>query len=342
VRRLLSTLMLAAAAGTVVPAAAAVAATSPAARPALQRFGVRLVDVPVSEAHNPRALRYIIDYLPPGAVIHRRIRVVNQESRTAHFTVYPDAAQISHGYFIGDAGHTRSELTTWITIQHPSLTLRPHTGVMDMVTIRVPRKPTKGGHYGVIWAQQTSLLRMATGFAVKEVNRVGIRMYLDIGPGGVAPTNFTITSITGHRSPRGRPYLTALVHNTGGLAVDLNGTVRLTGGPGSTSAGPFSAQQVTTLAPGQSWTMTFAPASRIPNGPWTATITLVSGLTTRTATATIQFSGSPVNTGWTTRLPIMTGAAAIIALLALAGFRLRRTPQRRHAHAWRRTADESS
>jgi hypothetical protein len=333
VRRLLSTLMLTAAAGTLLPAAAALAATSPAARPALQRFGVRLVDVPVSEAHNPRALRYIIDYLPPAAVIHRRIRVVNQESRTAHFTVYPDAAQISHGYFIGDAGHTRSELTTWITIQHPSLTLRPHTGTMDMVTIRVPRKPTRGEHYGVIWAQQTSLLHTATGFAVKEVNRVGIRMYLDIGPGGVAPTNFTITSITGHRSPRGRPYLTALVHNTGGLAVDLDGTVRLTGGPGSTSAGPFAAQQVTTLAPGQSWTMTFAPGSRIPNGPWTATITLVSGLTARTATATIEFSGTPLNTGWTTHLPITITAAAIliIALLTLTRFRLRRVPRARRA-----------
>ena len=334
-RRLLSTLMLAAAAGTLVPAAAALAATSPAAGPSPQRFGVRLVDVPVSEAHNPRALRYIIDYLPPGAVIHRRIRVVNQESRPAHFTVYPDAAQITHGYFIGDAGHTRSELTSWITIQHPSLTLRPHTGVMDMVTIRVPRKPTRGEHYGVIWAQQISLLRMATGFAIKEVNRVGIRMYLDIGPGGVAPTNFTITSITGHRSASGRPYLTALVHNTGGLAVDLDGTVRLTGGPGSTSAGPFSAQQVTTLAPGQSWTMTFAPANRIPNGPWTATITLVSGLTARTATATIQFSGSPITTGWTTHLPMTITAAAIltIALLTLVRFRQRRALHTRHAHA---------
>src|SRR5580698_11071734 len=111
--------MLAAAAGTLVPAAA-VAATSPAARPALQRFGVRLVDVPVSEAHNPRGLRYIIDYLPAGAVIHRRIAILNEESTKSHFTVYPDAAQITHGKFIGDAGHTRSELTTWIKIAHPS------------------------------------------------------------------------------------------------------------------------------------------------------------------------------------------------------------------------------
>jgi hypothetical protein len=301
---------------------------------ATQRFGVRLVDVPLSEAHNPRALRYIIDHLQPGAVIRRRIRVVNQESRTAHFTVYPDAAQITHGYFIGDAGETPSELTNWVTIQHRSLTLPPHTGVMDLVTIRVPVFPTRGEHYGVIWLQQVSRVRMATGFFIREVDRVGIRMYLSIGPGGVPPTNFTISSIAGHRSAGGRPYISALVHNTGGLAVDLDGTARLTGGPGGTSAGPFSAQQVTTLAPSQSWTVTFVPGSRIPNGPWTATITLTSGLTTRTATGTIQFSGSPADAAWTTRLPIMIIVVVIvIALLALARFRLRRVPQTRHAHA---------
>jgi hypothetical protein len=335
VRRLLCTLTLAAAAGTLVPAAAASAATGSAAWHAPQRFGVRLVDVPVSEARNPRALRYIIDHLQPGAVIHRRIRIVNQESRVAHFTVYPDAAQITHGYFVGDAGATRSELTTWVTIQHCTLTLPPHTGVMDMVTIKVPPRPTKGEHYGVIWAQQSSIRRMADGFAVKEVNRVGIRMYLYIGHGGVPPANFTISAITGHRSASGRPYLTALVHNTGGLAVDLDGTLRLAGGPGGTSAGPFRAQQVTTLAPGQSWTMTFAPGPRIPTGPWTATVTLISGLTRRTATATIQFSNTPITTGWTTHLPLTIAAAVIltIALLTLARRRQRRTPHTRHAHA---------
>ena len=109
--------------------------------------------------------------------------------------------------------------------------------------------------------------------------------------------------------------------------------MRLTAGPGSTSAGPFSAQQITALAPGQSWTMTFAPGSLIPNGPWTATVTLVSGLTRRTAAATIQFSG-PADTGWTTRMPIMISAVVIIiALLILAKFRLRRAPQTRHSHA---------
>src|SRR6202041_2201340 len=127
----------------------------------------------------------------------------------------------AHGSFIGDAGHTRSELTSWISIAHPSVTLRPHASVMDMVTIRVPRKPTRGEHYGVIWVQQVAHTHNARGFAIKEVSRVGIRIYLAVGRGGVPPTNFTSTSIAGRRSSGGRAILTALAHNTGGRAVDL-------------------------------------------------------------------------------------------------------------------------
>jgi hypothetical protein len=44
--------------------------------------------------------------------------------------------------FVGDAGQARSELTTWITLQHQAVSLRPQASVMDMITIRVPRKAT--------------------------------------------------------------------------------------------------------------------------------------------------------------------------------------------------------
>ena len=314
-RRLLGVLLLALAAGTLVPAASAVAGANPA-KPGPEQFGVRLVDVPVSEAHNPRALRYIIDYLPAGAVIHRRIAILNEESATSHFTIYPDAARITHGSFLGDAGHTRSELTTWVSIAHPSVTLRPHSSVMDMVTIRVPRKPTRGEHYGVIWVQQVAHARNARGFAIKEVSRVGIRIYLAVGRGGVPPTNFTITSIAGRRSSGGQAILTALAHNTGGRAVDLGGTARLTHGPGGTSAGPFPIHQIITLAPGQSDHVTFIPGRRLPSGPWQATITLTSGFTRRTASATILFSPHLASSLWT-RPSTMVWAIVVVAALVL-------------------------
>jgi hypothetical protein len=161
--------------------------------------------------------------------------------------------------------------------------------VLDTVTIKVPRGATRGEHYGVIWVQQTAHVRVTQGFGINDVARVGIRVYLAVGRGGAPPTNFTIASVTGHRSAAGRPAILVHVENTGGRAVDLNGTVRLSDGPGNSGAGPFRAQQIITLAPGQSGTMTFVPPKSVPNGPWKARVTLVSGLTTRAATASVQF-----------------------------------------------------
>ena len=60
-RRLLGVIMLALTAGAVSPAVAATAAGHRQSGSPPQRFGVRLVDVPVSAAKNPRALRYIVD-----------------------------------------------------------------------------------------------------------------------------------------------------------------------------------------------------------------------------------------------------------------------------------------
>ena len=332
-RRLVGTVMLAVMAGTATPAAAAAAAAVKPKTGPVQRFGVRLVDVPVVAAKNPRALRYIVDYLPTGTTIHRRILVKNDETRTAHFTVYPDAAQISNELFTGDAGATRSELTSWISVQHPVLTVRPGASVMDTVTIKVPAGATRGEHYAAIWVQQSAVARAANGFGVNEVARVGVRVYLAVGRGGALPTNFAITSITGHRSAKGQPSILVHVDNTGGRAVDLSGTARLTGGPGNSSAGPFPARQIITLAPGQSGTMSFTPARSLPNGPWQAKVNLVSGFTTGTASATIQFgaltaSGLGVLAWGGIALGVLLAFAFALALILV-----RRARQRRRVPA---------
>ena len=329
-RRLLGTMLLGVVAGTVTPAAAAAAGVQPATGP-VQRFGARLVDVPVSEADNPRALRYIIDYLPTGTTIHRRILVTNYETRTARFTVYPDAAQISDELFTGDAGATRNELTGWISVQHPVLTLAPGASAMDTVTTKVPQGATRGEHYAVIWVQQESYAHGANGFGVNEIARVGIRIYLAVGQGGAPPTNFTITTITGRRSASSRPSILVHVDNTGGRAVDLNGTARLAGGPGNSNAGPFRAQQIITLAPGQSGNVTFAPLRSLPNGPWQAKVTLVSGLTAATATASVVFSvasqaGLSMVSWLGLALGVLAVAVGVALILAHRARRRRRVP----------------
>jgi hypothetical protein len=330
VRRLLSMIMLVLVAGTLSPAATALAADHRIV-PSPQRFGVRLVDIPVVEAGNPRALRYIVDYLPTGTVIHRRIMVMNQEARTGRFTVYADAAQISHGLFTGETGATRNELTGWVSVQNRTLTLPPHAYRMDMITIKVPAGATRGEHYGVIWVQQAAIVRASDGFAVDDVARVGIRIYLAVGRGGAPPTRFAITSITAHRSASGQPSLLAHVDNTGGRAIDLNGTARLTGGPGNSGAGPFPARQIVTLAPGQSGNITFGPPKSLPNGPWQVKVSLVSGLTTAAATATVAFAAIvPAQPGlsFTTWLGLALGVLVIALIVVAFALRQRRATAR--------------
>ena len=215
-------------------------------------------------------------------------------------------------------------------MQHPEVTLGPGASVMDMVTIGVPAGATRGEHYGVIWVQQAADARATGGFQVKVVNRVGIRIYLAVGQGGAPPTNFAITSITGHRSAKGQPSLIADVDNTGGRAVDLNGTASLTAGPGGTSAGPFPGKQIITLAPGQSGPMSFTPPKSLPDGPWQAKVTMVSGLTVSTRTQTIEFGVLASSAG----LPMMAWAGiAVVLVLVIAFFVVRRARRHRQVPA---------
>ena len=254
VRRFLGAFMLAAAVLTVAAAALTPALAGSAqavSKPPPGVFGIRLVDVPVDEADNPRAYRYIIDHLNPGTTIHRRVQIANLTPSAALVTVYPDAAIIHGGSFVGDAGQTRSYLTTWITLSRHSVSLAPHARAMVTVTIQVPRTASPGNLYGVIWAQETSLGKTSSGVNVIETNRVGIRIYLNVGPGGPSPVNFGITSIRGTRSAHGQFMVVAQVNNTGGQAIDATGTLKLTNGPGGLSAGPYKEPGVT-LAPGQS------------------------------------------------------------------------------------------
>ena len=325
-RRLLSALMLVAA----VLAAATGALARPAqaaAGPGPDSFGIRLVDVPTSEADNPRALRYIIDHLGPGTTIRRRILVENLGPRAARITVYPDAATISGGSFIGDAGETRSDLTTWITTDRHAVVLGPHANTMVTVTIRVPRDASSGERYGVIWAQATSRLQYQNGLAVTEINRVGVRIYLSVGPGGAPPSNFVVTSLTTMRSAHGQPVVIAHVHNTGGRALDISGYLKLSDGPGGLTAGPFKTDDDITIAPGQSEPMEIILSQRLPNGPWLAQTDLVSGLTERHAEATIQFPGYGTRTAISGYL--ITGGILLIILAVIAAAWLVRRNRRR-------------
>jgi hypothetical protein len=298
IRSLVAAFIATVALGAVVPPASAgsTAGARPQQEDPAKGLGIRLTEAPVSAADDPRAKVYIVDHLAPGTVIERKIEVSNQTAEASHVVLYPAAASLEKGSFAAAEGDTPNELSTWTTISPAEADIPANGTVLATVTITVPADAAPGETYGVVWAQAQA---GATG-SVSQVTRVGIRLYLSVGPGGAPAPDFTIESLTARRSSDGKPVVSASVKNTGGRALDMTGELRLSAGPGGLEAGPFPADLGTTLAIGGTQPVSVALDERLPAGPWDASITLRSGLTERTVDATLTFpasgAGRPVDT----------------------------------------------
>jgi hypothetical protein len=276
-------------AGALFAPAAAARAHVPAPTPGI---GAKLLEGPADSLDNPRAHEYIIDHVAPGATISRRIGFSNGNSQPADLTFYAAASEIHDGAFVPGADHAANDLTSWTTFSPTSATVLPGHTLPVTVTITVPVVATRGERYAAALAEYAS--SPAAGGGVASVSRVGIRIYLSVGPGGEPTTAFSIDTMTARRDADGNPLVTAQVHNTGERAIDLAGDLELTNGPSSLSAGPFAVRTTSTLKPGDSGTVTVALDRELPRGPWDALITLTSGVTSESGTARLTF---PIDNG---------------------------------------------
>jgi hypothetical protein len=291
--------------------------------------GIRLVDVPVTSANDPRAREYIVDNLQPGTVIQRRVEIANSTADTLRVALYPDSATIVNGAFIGGPGHSVNELTGWTSLSQTSIDVAAGGAERETVTISVPADASPGERYAVVWAEVTT----ADSGTVTQVSRTGIRIYLSVSGNNPPASAFTIDTVTAQRDATGRPIVLAQVHNTGGRALDMAGTLALAAVTGAIKAGPYPAVLGITLAPGQTQTVKFAPDDDLTDGPWNATITLHSGLTEGSATAKITFphgtgNGTAVATSHhSSRAPwvaIVIGVAVVLIALMFLWVVLRR------------------
>ena len=166
-------------------------------------------------------------------------------------------------------------------------------------------------------------------------------MVASCSAGGSPAASFTIDSLTAERSPDGRPTVSAAVHNTGGRAIDLSGTIQLTADPGGLTAGPFPVTLGTTVGIGDTEPATVILDKSLPAGPWDAAMTLKSGLLEVSDHATINFpdtgQAAPVaavavpvpeasTPGWL--IPSIVGLAVLligVAILLVVVLRRRRT-----------------
>lgn len=308
------------------------AGAQPTDTPETGGVGIRLLEAPVALQNDPRALSYIVDNLPPGSEITRRIEVRNSSSVERVISLYPGAASIADtkdgGFDVGD-DRAVNELTTWMSVAPAEVKLAPDATAEAKVTIKVPTDAPEGEQYAVVWAQTAG---DQTGSAIQNVSRAGIRTYLSVGPGNGPPADFDIADLAAQRAPSGAPEVVAEVKNTGGRALDPRGTLTLTGGPGGISTAPVSTSGGS-IAPGKTGTLVFALDPAIPAGPWEASVEISSGLVKHSSQGKLTFpdegsvtaSSNDRDDGVPTWVMVAIAVAIVLVAVIAAGFLVRRS-----------------
>lgn len=315
--------------GSIVSASSAVAGIPGLAVGSIANgsIGIQLLDIPVAEQDDPRARLYIIDRLAPSATIARRVKVVNTTSAVAHVLLYAAASDVVAGEFTVAADHIQNELSSWTTIAPSSVDVPAGGSAIATATVHIGSDAAPGERYAAIWAESRSSSASSSG--VSEVNRVGIRLYISVGPGNAPAADFSVTSLQAIRDSSGHPTIIAQVRNTGGRALDMHGTLSLKDGPGGLSAGPFPATLGTTIGVHAIEPVRITLDSRLPNGPWSATLTLSNGMIQHDATATVTFpaAGSSipvmVQSGNLWMWALITGAVVVVLVAIILMIRIR-------------------
>jgi hypothetical protein len=321
--------------GLSIPALAfsASAATHPGQVVSGQGIGIRLLDASITRKGDPRAHLYIDDFVPPGADLTRHVEVDNLTNHSTHVLMYADASSIDKAGWVVAQGRVNNELTSWMTVTPSTLDLAPGKSAVVTVKIAVPAKASSDERYATIIAEQPATSSGA-GMHVAIATRVGVRVYLAVGPGGEPASNFTISTLVASKAPDGTPMVTANVTNTGKRALDVGGTLMLTNGPGGLRAGPYQVSVPKTIGIGETEGVSVALDKQTPLGPWLATMNLKSGYVEHAATATITFpakggsaaapvKAKPVAGKSSFMLPAVLGVIALV-IVALIVMWLRR------------------
>jgi hypothetical protein len=248
-------------------------------------IGIGLLQYPRSREKDPRARAYVIDHVKPGTTFSRQFQVCNGTDEPVTAQLYAAAASVRAGAFVLAPGHEQNDLSRAISVTPSELTLPAGRPGAATATFRIPRDARAGEQYAVVYAE----IPPAAHGPVTAASRAGIRVYLDIGPGGEKPSDFRIDTMQASRRKDGLPVVTARVTNTGARALDLSGDLNLSDGPAGLATGPFPAQVGTTLGLGQSGPVTIVLPKEITGGPWTARLRLHSGLLEREAEARLTF-----------------------------------------------------
>lgn len=264
-------LMLATAAVLAVgaPTAVSAAPVQPAAGVAGSGLGIRLIDPPGQIS--------IVKAPLPGETITGRVRISNNTGATRDISVYAGSASMVGGYFDADPLGETNALTSWTTVDKPTVHLGDGQDTEVVVTIQVPSTAPAVDLQAILWARV-------------DTTMVGVRMSVTVGGNNGPASDFTITGLAPQRRSDGTAVVAASVTNIGTRPIDLMGTLRLSVGPGGQRVDAMPAQPAT-LAAGASGTVLFTvpDSASLPNGPWVAHVRIKNGYFTHEFEQSCEF-----------------------------------------------------
>ncbi|SCF08667.1 hypothetical protein GA0070618_3113 [Micromonospora echinospora] len=279
-------------------------------------ISIRMLDIPAARVKDPRARAYIVDHLKPGTTIHRRVEIQNSSPERQHIELYAAGATVRENVFTAFDGRGGNELSSWVRTEVPDIDLPPGAKRAVKVTISVPESASRGERYAALLAQVTK--PPTDGSNIGQIRRVGVRIYLDVGPGGEPPTDFRIDGLTAGRGPGEWPVVTARVHNTGERALDMNGTLTLSRESGTARVGPFSVTTGVTILPGQTGQVSAEVTEPLAPGRWTARLVLTSGTVERETEGKLTFpvpvEATAAEPAGRTGLVLSVGVGAVLAI----------------------------
>ena len=118
--------------------------------------------------------------------------------------------------YFSASGRGSNELSRWTSVSQDVVRFARGSEAFDTVTINVPSDASSGERYAVLWAEVSA---PPTG-GIALVNRVGVRMYLSIGPG----RRHLRTSQSGRSRRSARPRAALLSSHTSTTAARAHST----------------------------------------------------------------------------------------------------------------------
>ena len=185
-----------------VAAPAAVPAMTPVLRPAPAyaqtqapspgTIAIGLREIPVHHLDDPRARRYVVDHMPAGSTITRRLEVTNHTDAAQRIDLYSGPATVEGGAFIPAPPGASSALTQWISVSPSVLRLGAGESAEVVATIAVPSGAPVGEQYGVIWASHTSAASRAPD---QGTGSAGSLSSDSLGPGSTGSGSHPVASV---------------------------------------------------------------------------------------------------------------------------------------------------